>query len=88
MTENDFELLCKDGSRRPVGEYHNCNWGKVTSDAIVSSSAKSSDVRKKYQAFLQVCILLPRRIILFNLISCICIIYLVFHRLPPDYTRL
>ncbi|KAK7603014.1 hypothetical protein V9T40_003013 [Parthenolecanium corni] len=53
MTENDFELLCKDGSRRPVGEYHNCNWGKVTSDAIVSSSAKSSDVRKKYQAFLQ-----------------------------------
>lgn len=58
LSENDFELLCKDGSRRPVNEYLNCNWGKVTSDAIVSSSAKSSNVRKKYQAFLQVCTLL------------------------------
>lgn len=56
LSENEFELLCKDGSRRPVNEYAQCNWGKVQSDALVVSSAKSSSVRRRYQEFIQVLI--------------------------------
>ncbi|CAG9831580.1 unnamed protein product [Diabrotica balteata] len=53
LTLNNFELLCKDGSRRPIGEYLSCNWGKVPSDAVVVSSAVSFDERLKLQRFLQ-----------------------------------
>ncbi|XP_065201905.1 transferrin 2-like [Planococcus citri] len=49
---NDFELLCRDGSRRPVTEYEKCNWGRVPSDAVVVSSVKSNNVTKIYQDFL------------------------------------
>ncbi|XP_050293429.1 melanotransferrin isoform X2 [Anthonomus grandis grandis] len=49
----EFELLCKDGSRRPLSDYLGCNWGRVPSDAIVVSSAIPYEVREKYQKFLQ-----------------------------------
>lgn len=48
-----FELLCKDGQRRPLSEYRQCNWGLVPSHAIVTSSARSSEERKNYQLFLE-----------------------------------
>ncbi|XP_057650836.1 melanotransferrin [Diorhabda carinulata] len=50
---NNFQLLCKDGSRRPLSEYLACNWGKVPSDAVVVSSAVSYEERTKLQRFLQ-----------------------------------
>ncbi|KAG8237825.1 hypothetical protein J437_LFUL002434, partial [Ladona fulva] len=53
VKENDFELLCKDGSRRPVREYRSCNWGMVPSHAIVTTSAKSVSLRQKYYRFLK-----------------------------------
>lgn len=47
-----FELLCKDGLRRPLSEYRQCNWGLVPSHALVTSSARSTKERKHYQQFL------------------------------------
>lgn len=47
-----FELLCKDGQRRPISEYRQCNWGLVPSHALVTSSARSQEERKHYQQFI------------------------------------
>ncbi|XP_043461748.1 melanotransferrin isoform X2 [Leptopilina heterotoma] len=52
-TKNDYELLCLDGSRRPVDEYRICNWGEIPSRAIVTSSATNHFTRKLYQRFLE-----------------------------------
>lgn len=52
MEADRFELLCKDGIRRPLSEYRQCNWGLVPSHALVTSSARTSDERKHYQLFL------------------------------------
>lgn len=52
--EDDLELLCVDGSRRPINEFKNCNWGPVPTDAIMTTSAKSSTTRISYQKWLQV----------------------------------
>lgn len=53
VTKEQFELLCRDGSRRNIDEYKDCNWGNVPSRAIVVSSATDSDLRRIYQKFLQ-----------------------------------
>ncbi|RZC33632.1 melanotransferrin, partial [Asbolus verrucosus] len=53
ITKEGFELLCKDGSRRSVDDYLSCNWGKVPTDAIVTTSASSFEKRRKYQLFLE-----------------------------------
>ncbi|XP_069187443.1 transferrin 2 isoform X2 [Procambarus clarkii] len=52
-TEDEFELLCKDGTRRPITEYEQCNWGSVPSSAIVTTSAKSIEQRGLLQDFLK-----------------------------------
>jgi len=52
--EEDLELLCEDGSRRPISEFSDCNWGLAPTDAIVTTSAKSSSTRILYQNWLQV----------------------------------
>ncbi|KAL0811384.1 hypothetical protein ABMA28_009793 [Loxostege sticticalis] len=52
VSEDHFELICRDGSRRPVTEWENCNWGRVPADAIVTSSAATPHQRKRYQNFL------------------------------------
>ncbi len=52
MTADRFELLCKDGQRRPLSEYRQCNWGLVPSHALVTSSARTAEERKRYQQFL------------------------------------
>lgn len=53
LSPDGFELLCKDGSRRPISEYLACNWGKVPSDAVVTSSAVSFEAREFLQRFLK-----------------------------------
>lgn len=52
--EDDFELLCLDGSFAPVSEFERCNWGSVPSNAIVTTSAKSPEQRRNLQEFLKV----------------------------------
>uniref|UniRef100_A0A1B6EA49 Transferrin-like domain-containing protein n=1 Tax=Clastoptera arizonana TaxID=38151 RepID=A0A1B6EA49_9HEMI len=49
---SDFELLCKDGSRRTVEEFQTCNWGTVPSNALVTTSAKPAKLRRLYQSFI------------------------------------
>ncbi|KAF2898323.1 hypothetical protein ILUMI_07848 [Ignelater luminosus] len=53
VAKDIFELLCRDGSRRPIHDYQNCNWGDVPLDAVVTTSATPPETRKKYQKFLQ-----------------------------------
>ncbi|KAG6461060.1 hypothetical protein O3G_MSEX012404 [Manduca sexta] len=53
VSEDQFELICRDGSRRPVTQWENCHWGKVPADAIVTSSAASIEQRRKFQNLIQ-----------------------------------
>ncbi|CAK1594537.1 unnamed protein product [Parnassius mnemosyne] len=53
VSEDSFELICRDGSRAPVTEWEKCNWGRIPADAIVTSSAATQDERKRYQNLLQ-----------------------------------
>ncbi|KAG5678309.1 hypothetical protein PVAND_007995 [Polypedilum vanderplanki] len=53
VSEDSLQLLCKNGERKPISEYLNCNWGMVPSNALVTSSARSIEERKQYQRFLQ-----------------------------------
>ncbi|XP_012281642.1 melanotransferrin isoform X2 [Orussus abietinus] len=52
VTKDQFELLCRDGSRKSVDDYRNCNWGNVPSVAVVTSSATIVETRRLYQKFL------------------------------------
>lgn len=40
---SDYELLCLDGTRKPVMSYKNCHWAKVPAHAVV---ARSGDTEK------------------------------------------
>ncbi|KAK8379650.1 hypothetical protein O3P69_019551 [Scylla paramamosain] len=51
--EEDFELVCVDGTLAPVRDYERCNWGVVPSNAIVTTSAKSREQRRLLQEFLK-----------------------------------
>ncbi|PNF26743.1 Melanotransferrin [Cryptotermes secundus] len=53
VSKSDFELLCQDGSRRPVDEYQSCYWDVVPTHAVVTTSAKSPELRRNYQRFLK-----------------------------------
>lgn len=53
VKKGQFELLCRDGSRKPIDEYKICNWGIVPSRAIVTSSATNIETRRLYQRFLE-----------------------------------
>lgn len=53
MKKEQFELLCRDGTRKSVDEYRICNWGTVPSRAIVTSSATNFEIRRMYQRFLE-----------------------------------
>lgn len=52
VSSDQFQLLCKNGQRMPVSDHLQCNWGMVPSNAIVTSSARTSIDRKRYQKFL------------------------------------
>ncbi|XP_045506749.1 melanotransferrin [Colias croceus] len=49
VTESDFELICRDGSRASVTSWETCNWGRVPADAVLTSSVATSAQRAKYQ---------------------------------------
>ncbi|KAL7289603.1 hypothetical protein TKK_0016459 [Trichogramma kaykai] len=53
VSKDQFELLCRDGSRRSIDEYASCHWSEVPSSAIVVSSATDQNRRKLYQKFLE-----------------------------------
>ncbi|KPJ19174.1 Melanotransferrin [Papilio machaon] len=53
VSEDSFELICRDGSRAPVTSWEKCNWGRIPADAVVTSSAASQEQRKSYQNLLQ-----------------------------------
>ncbi|XP_050449734.1 melanotransferrin [Cataglyphis hispanica] len=53
VKKEQFELLCRDGTRRSVDDYRICNWGTVPSRAIVTSSATNFEIRRMYQRFLE-----------------------------------
>lgn len=53
VKKENFELLCTDGTRRPLGDFRSCHWGPVQSHAIVTSSAKTVETRRTYQNFLK-----------------------------------
>ncbi|KOC70364.1 Serotransferrin [Habropoda laboriosa] len=53
FSRDQFELLCRDGTRKSIDEYTHCNWGNVPSRAIVTSSATKVETRRLYQRFLE-----------------------------------
>ncbi|KAM7284232.1 putative transferrin [Ixodes scapularis] len=48
ISPGDFELVCRDGSRRSQDKYAECNLGKVASNAIVTSPGKPQHVIDAY----------------------------------------
>ncbi|XP_022918604.1 transferrin 2 isoform X2 [Onthophagus taurus] len=52
ISADNFELLCKDGTRAPIGQATRCNWGRIPTNAIVVSSAATMKERLLYQQFL------------------------------------
>lgn len=44
--DDDFELLCPDGTRAKITEYINCNLGKVKSNAIVTRGGEGYNQRE------------------------------------------
>lgn len=48
LIKEDFELLCRDGSRAPIDQYKSCNLGKVSSNAMVARKDSSMDLINAY----------------------------------------
>ncbi|XP_066475331.1 ovotransferrin-like [Tiliqua scincoides] len=46
LTKDDFELLCPDGSRRPVTDQDNCNLASVPTHAVVAHPDRADFVRQ------------------------------------------
>ncbi|XP_035676681.1 uncharacterized protein LOC118415881 [Branchiostoma floridae] len=46
LDEDDFELLCPDGSRRPWNQYKECNLARVPSHAIMTSPRSRTDIQQ------------------------------------------
>jgi len=51
--EQQYELLCPDGSREHVNAWRSCHWETIPSHVVVTSSAKNSRTRRQFQRFLQ-----------------------------------
>ncbi|XP_021352485.1 melanotransferrin-like isoform X1 [Mizuhopecten yessoensis] len=48
----DYSLLCQDGSRRSLGQYDQCNFGKIISNMVMTSSLKQDAEVTAYKTFL------------------------------------
>lgn len=46
LKKEDFQLLCLDGTRKPVTEPQNCHLGRVPNHAVVSREDKADFVRR------------------------------------------
>ncbi|VDI36666.1 melanotransferrin-like [Mytilus edulis] len=40
---DDYELMCKDGTRKPIDEWRTCHLGKLPSNAVVTGKHKSEE---------------------------------------------
>ncbi|XP_043269095.1 melanotransferrin isoform X2 [Venturia canescens] len=58
VTKDQFELLCRNGTRGRIDDFESCNWGKVPSRAIVTSSARDFQTLQLYSKFLENAVLL------------------------------
>ena len=45
----DFELLCLDGTRRPVDSHASCNWGTIASHVVMASAMRDAVTRNEYK---------------------------------------
>lgn len=45
---DDFELLCRDGSRGKVRDYHSCNLGRVSANALVTHANRPREYINAY----------------------------------------
>lgn len=52
MTEQDFELICLDGTRAPADASERCNWGEIAANVIMTSLARDEELRNKYKTLL------------------------------------
>ncbi|XP_072027550.1 melanotransferrin-like [Amphiura filiformis] len=52
LASNDFELLCPDGSRKPVSEAASCNLALVPPHAVMTAKTKTANAISTYQNLL------------------------------------
>ncbi|KAJ8686639.1 hypothetical protein QAD02_022433 [Eretmocerus hayati] len=53
ITQDQFELLCLNGSRMSIDDFKSCHWGEVPSNAVVVSTDTTLERRYFYQKFLE-----------------------------------
>uniref|UniRef100_T1IIX4 Transferrin-like domain-containing protein n=1 Tax=Strigamia maritima TaxID=126957 RepID=T1IIX4_STRMM len=53
LHSQDFELLCKDGTRKPITDYASCNLARVASHGIVTAGDKDTTKITQYNFMLQ-----------------------------------
>lgn len=46
LKSEDFELLCRNGERRPISEYSNCNLGAAPPHGVVARPEQADLVRR------------------------------------------
>lgn len=52
LNQEDFELLCLDGSRAPVSDYLQCSWGVAPGHFVLVSSTLDLEERYSIQTFM------------------------------------
>ncbi|KAJ8034044.1 Melanotransferrin [Holothuria leucospilota] len=58
LSSHDFEILCRDGSRRPITEHENCRIATSPSHAVVTAGDKSkNDIHNYVQLLLKAVVL-------------------------------
>ncbi|CAH1266109.1 LTF [Branchiostoma lanceolatum] len=53
LRSNEFELLCTDGSRRPVDQWRECSLARVPSHAVMTSNDRSQEWVKRVVQWLK-----------------------------------
>ncbi|VDD79513.1 unnamed protein product [Mesocestoides corti] len=53
LREDDFELLCTDGRRQNIRNWHNCHLGKVPANTIITAPHKTENERLNMWRLLQ-----------------------------------
>lgn len=50
---DDYELLCRDGTRRPVYDWKECNLGKIPGSTVVTAGYKNEERKQQMWKLLQ-----------------------------------